>query len=321
MVTAEQPSAQMVQDYGNSRQIMFQKAHVNAVTGALQSSTATSNQIAREANFTYADDLVDATINYMSEKMARAILQMIKLRYTEEHFVRLIGQEGKVIFQRLHRDMIEDGMEVTITASGVDKLQAQNRAMDMAKLQLIDPLTFYEDIGAKNAPERTKRLMTFLTSPDQYIAEYVMGAGTVEEQAQMLNGAPPEGSQGGGMGQQAVMDIGMLQQGQIPQVPPQIDQEYAGAIAQFLDSPEFAQIQQTNPDLAMQIVQFAQQVQQVLAQTEAQQGDQSMQAPAQFGRPSGGQPNTNPQQPSPTNTANVAINPPTTPPSGSTRGV
>lgn len=305
MAVAEQPSPAIITDYGNTRQIMFQKSHVNAITGALQSSTATSNQIAREANFTYADDLVDATINYLSERMARAILQMIKLRYTEEHFVRLIGQEGKVIFQRLHRDMIEDGMEVTITASGVDKLQAQNRAMDMAKLQLIDPLTFYEDIGAKNAPERTKRLMTFLTSPEQYMAEYVMGLDSTQKQADALNG--PEGGQTGGGGQQALLDIQQMQQGQMPQVPQQVDQEYAGAIAQFMQSPEFSQLP---PEIQQQAVQFAQQVQQALAQSEQQQQDQALNAPASFGKPQGAV-NSNPQQPTPGNTAQAPVAPPT----------
>lgn len=302
MAQAEQPSAQIINDYGNSRNIMMQKAHVNAVSGVIQSSVATTNQIAREANFTYADDLVDATINYLSEKMARAILQMIKLRYTEDHFVRLIGQEGKTVFQRLHRDMIEDGMEVTITASGVDKLQAQNRAMDMAKMQLIDPLTFYEDVGAKNAPERTKRLMTFLTSPEQYMAEYVMGLDSTQKQADALNGGS------GGGGQQALLDIQQIQQGQIPPVPQQVDQEYAGAIAQFVQSPEFSQLP---PEIQQQALQFAQQVAQMLGQTEQQQ-QQVQQAPMQFGKPAGSA-MAQVQNPSPTNTSQVPINPPTTP--------
>ncbi len=313
MATAEQPSPQIITDYGNTRNIMFQKSHVNALTGAIQSNTATSNQIAREANFTYADDLVDATINYLSEKMARAILQMIKLRYTEDHFIRLIGQEGKTIFQRLHRDMIEDGMEVTITASGVDKLQAQNRAMDMAKLQLIDPLSFYEDIGAKNAPERTKRLMTFLTSPEQYIAEYVMGAGTSQQQADMLNGP----AQGGG-GQQAVTDIQMIQQGQIPSVPQQVDQAYASAIAQFIQSPEFKQL---DPQIQQGALQFAQQVAQALQQVEQQQSSSAFNAPTSFGQAkgAGGLPGQQ-AQPTPGNTAAVPINPPTGVPGASPRG-
>lgn len=321
MAAADQPSPQIIQDYGNTRQIMFQKSHTNAITGALQSSTATSNQIAREANFSYADDLVDATINFMSEQMARAYLQLIKLRYTEEHFVRLIGKDGKVLFQKLHRDMIQDGMEVTITASGVDKLQRQNQAMDMAKLKLIDPLSFFEDIGTKNAQERTKRLLSFLNDPAQYQAEYVMGAGTPQEQAQMLNGTqgntPPTPQ--GADAQQATLDIQQIMQGQIPQVPEVVDPTYAEAFAQFLQSPEFKQLP---PEMQQQVLQYVQQVQQVLEQSA--QGA-AQQAPQQFGSagaPQGGQlpVRTNPQQPSPQNTSVVPTAPPTGAPVGSPRG-
>lgn len=304
-VNADQPSRQIVNDYGTVRQVMFQKAHVNAITGALQSNTATSNQIAREANFSYADDLVDATINYMSEQMARAILQLIKLRYTEEHFVRLIGTEGKVIFQRLHRDMIEDGMEVTITASGVDKIQRQNQAMDMAKLQLVDPLTFYEDIGAKNAQERTKRLMSFLTSPEMYMSQYVMGLKDTNAMGKRLNGT-------GQGGQQVLLDIAQIQQGTIPQVPQSVDQEYANALAQFLESPEFSQLA---PEIQQQALQFAQQVQAALAQVETQTPNPA----SRFGQERGAI-NTNPQNPQPGNTAQIAVNPPILP-KGSPRGM
>ncbi len=313
VATAEQPSVALVNDYSSTRQLMFQKAHVNALGGILQSRTATSNQIAREANLTYASDLVDTTINYMSEKMARAILQMIKLRYTEEHFIRLIGPQGKVLFQRLHRDMIEDGMEVTITASGVDKLQASNRAMDMAKLQLIDPLTFYEDIGERNAPERTERLMTFLSSPDQYMAKYVMGLGTSQEQGDALNGTQGGSSDATAQVQQ---DIALLQQGQTPQVPQQVTPEYAGAIAAFLQSPEFSQLP---PQIQQLVAQFAQQVQQGLAQAE-QQGGQSHLSFGQS-RPAPQQAPVNAQNPNPVNTSQVPINPPTGAPEGSPRNI
>lgn len=303
MIAADQPSPQMIQDYGETRQVMFQKSGVNAITGAIQSNTATSNQIAREANFTRADDLVDATINYASEEMAKAIMQMIKLRYTEEHFVRLIGAQGKTVFQRLHRDMIQDGMEVTITASGTDKIQAQNRAMDLAKLKSIDPLTLFEDLGTKNADERTRRLMAFLTDPNVYMSEFVLGAGsTPEEMGETLNGGM------GGGGQQAAIDIAAIMSSQLPAVPQQVDQEYAGAIANFLQSPEFMQLP---PEFQQQVLDWAAQVQATFQGVE----QQTMNAPQQFGGGgSSGLPvPTNPQNPTPTDTGNVPINAPQVP--------
>lgn len=307
LIAANQPSPQMFQNYGESRQIAFQKSGVNAITGAIQSNTATSNQIAREANFTRADDLVDATINYLSEHMARAIMQLVKLRYTEEHLIRVIGSQGKVVFERLHRDMIDDGMEVTITASGTDKIQAQNRAMDMAKLQLIDPLNFYKDLGVKNAIERTRMLLSFLTDPPTYLSEFVNGTGgTPEEMGQALTGQ-------GGSGQQATLDIAQITQGQLPGIPQQVDDEYMGVIAAFLQSPEF---QQLPPDFQPQVLDWAAQVQ-AMAEQSQQQG---MQPAQKFGQSQGGggMP-ANVGGPSPENTGNIPIQPPQLP-DGSVRG-
>ena len=121
-----------------------------------------------------------------------------------------------------------------------------------------------------------------------------------------------------GGGQQALLDIQMIQQGQMPQVPQQIDQEYAGAIAQFMESPEFSQLP---PEVQQAALQYAQQVQQALAQMEQQQSSQAFNAPTNFGRPAGGQLPGQAQNPSAENTANVPINPPTGPAEASPRNV
>jgi hypothetical protein len=161
---------------------------------------ATSNQIAREADFTRTDDLVEDTINAAAEWMAQWSLQFIKLRYTKDHFRKLLGDKGLVTFVRINRDMISDGMEVMIKASGTDKLKAQNNAKTMAELKLIDPLTFYEDMGLSDPKGRTERLMTFTVDPATYMTKYVMDMATTEAQvdgllgpgaAQALGGQPP----------------------------------------------------------------------------------------------------------------------------------
>ena len=64
-------------------------------------------------------------------------------------------------------DLVYD-QEVTITASGTDKLKAERRAVDMAKMKLIDPHTFYTDIGMSDPADRTLKLMLFLQSPAEY---------------------------------------------------------------------------------------------------------------------------------------------------------
>lgn len=174
VVKAERPTPGEFQNMEWSRDRMYAMTGSTAIRGDLQSDVATSNQIAREADFTMADDEVEDTINAASEWMAAASLQMIKLRYTQDHFRKLLGAEGDTVFMRLNQDMIDDGMEVKIKASGTDKIKAQKNALELAKLQLTDPLTFFEDMGLSDPEGRAEKLLTLQTNPAEYLMKYVM---------------------------------------------------------------------------------------------------------------------------------------------------
>ena len=214
-IQGEQPSPQTIQNLNDSRAAVFDKIGVHSSSrGAIETDVATTSQISREADFTRADDLVDDTINFAAEEMANAILQMIKLRYTKDHFVRILGPDGQTTFTKINRDMVDDGMEVTITASGTDKLKAEQRAMDMGKIKLIDPFQFYTDMHMTDPRGRTEKLMLFMTNPPAYQAKYgTLKLSTTEQLAAALMG----GQQGGQ--QQPPMMGGMPQPEQSPVGP------------------------------------------------------------------------------------------------------
>lgn len=175
-IPKEQPSNAMFGDLTRTRERMMAKIHISAPSrGEISSDVATTNQIARESDFTVADDISDLTINEMSTKMAEALLHMMKLRYTPEHFQRLIGTKGTEVQQRLNWDVIEDGLEVIIKASGTDKLKAERRAKDEAQLGLIDPVSYYKDTGRSDPENRAEMLFMFQTNPAMYIQKYVKG--------------------------------------------------------------------------------------------------------------------------------------------------
>jgi hypothetical protein len=195
-ITPERPDAAEFKSVQDSRDRMYATAGANAIRGDLQSDVATSNQIAREADFTRADDLVEDTINAACEWMADWQMQFIKLRYTEDHMRQILGAKGAVTLLKLRRDLISDGMEVTIKASSTDKLKAQKNAMQMAELKLIDPLSFYEDMGISDPQGRVEKVMLFNTDPAGYMAKYVMGLETTEQMAGALQSQPlPQGGQ------------------------------------------------------------------------------------------------------------------------------
>lgn len=203
-IPPRQVPSQEFQDLNGTRDRMYGVAGANAIRGQIQSSVATTNQIAREADYSRADDLVEDTINAAAEWIAQWAMQFIKLRYTKDHMRKLLGDKGEITFIHLKGDLISDGMEVLIKASGTDKLKAQNNAQEMAKLQLTDPLTFYEDMGLSDPEGRAEKLLAFLSGAADGYAVYQMkylhpdnNTGQLVDQllgpgaAQQLQASPP----------------------------------------------------------------------------------------------------------------------------------
>lgn len=175
-VRPERPDAAQFNALQDTRSRMYAISGSTAVRGNLQSDVATTNQIAREADFTRTDDLVEDTINACAEWMAEWRMQFIKLRYTEDHMVQIMGAKGQMTYVRLRRDMISDGMEVMIKASSTDKLKAQRNAMETAKLgpPFTDPMNFFQDMGMNDPEGRTEMGMMFANDPMGYFTKYVL---------------------------------------------------------------------------------------------------------------------------------------------------
>lgn len=215
------PTQQEFTEIGDIRNRMYSISGSNAVRGNIKAGeAATTNQIARESDFTRADDLVEDTINAAASWMAEWALQMIKLRYTKDHFREILGTAGEVVWTKLNRNMISDGMIVKIKASGTDKLRAQNNAMDMAKMEMIDPYTFFVDMNLSDPEGRTEKLILAKTDPMSYLQKVVKGLNTSEALAQALmrqqipspQVAPPTPPQANPvMGQQNAMDPAQAQ--------------------------------------------------------------------------------------------------------------
>jgi len=191
-----QPSQPEFAEIKMARERMFTLAGATNLSGILQSNVATSNQIAREANFSRIDDITEETINAAAEWMARWTLQMIKLRYSQEKMRKILGSKGTTTFLKIKSDMIDDGMEVHIKASGSDKQKRSNLAIDLAKLKSIDPLSLFEDLDLNDPEGRTEKLLMLSTDPQGYLMKFVMNL-TPEEAAAKLNAQPMPGQPAG----------------------------------------------------------------------------------------------------------------------------
>lgn len=191
-IPGQQPSAALFQDQEQNRQRIFSKMGTNAALRGVREGPdpATKTQLFKESDYTRIDDEVEDTINAAAEWMADWAMQFIKLFYTEEHLERLIGKNGKTVFQKVTRDLIEDGMEVKISASSVDKLRRKKEAFDLVGIGMTDPVQFFRDIEASDPEGRARALMLFNTQPMVYFQKYIEGRGGTNEMVQALGKAP-----------------------------------------------------------------------------------------------------------------------------------
>lgn len=189
-IVPQQPTGDMFGDLSRSRERILSKVSIHGATrGEIQTSTATTNQIAREQDFVVHDNLSEDTVIAASTEIVQAYIHMMKLRYTPEHFKRLVGSDADETHENLSYDTIEDGMEVEVYASGTDKLKQERQAKEEAQLGLIDPLTYMRDTGRKNPEERAEMLFYFQNAPELYFKKYIEGAEVpdIAEQLQLMN--------------------------------------------------------------------------------------------------------------------------------------
>jgi hypothetical protein len=189
-----QPTAALFQEQEQNRQRVFSKMGTNAALRGVRAGedTATQTQLYKESDYTRIDDEVEDTVNATAEWMADWSLQFMKLFYTEEHLVRLVGENGQTVFQKLTRDVIEDGVEVKVSASSVDKLRRKKEAFDLVGIGMIDPVQFFRDIEASDPEGRARSLMLFQTQPQMYFQNYIEGRDT-NEMVQQLGQMPVQG--------------------------------------------------------------------------------------------------------------------------------
>lgn len=185
---------QMYKSKADDRQKAFEMLAVGATTRGVRESgdmTLGESQMLREADYGVIDDIVEDTINALAEWQARWSMQFIKLFYTKPHMRNIIGKDGDILHESITNDLVEDGMEVVVSASGVDKLQRKRVAIENAKLGLSDPLTFFEDTEQQNPKERAKRAMMFKVAPQLYMQEYLMDGMGPDNPAMPGIGQPP----------------------------------------------------------------------------------------------------------------------------------
>lgn len=156
------PPAVLFQELIQTRQQIDSKFSVHNLNQASQQrESGVSKQITRENDLVTTDDISEIVTERVIEETASWALQFMKLMYVDAHFKSKMGKDGQVIQELIQRDMIDDGISVTVRGSVADKQTARNQAINLGTSGAIDPMTMFEEMDAPNPKERTERLLKF----------------------------------------------------------------------------------------------------------------------------------------------------------------
>ena len=107
------------------------------------------------------------------------MLQMAKVYYSDQHFVKMMGQEGATQYLEFSSDDVEDGIEVIVKSElTVNKSNQRQNAQLLLQSGLIDPLTYYEKIDETNPKEKARKLVFYNTDPKMYIQQFAVDENT-----------------------------------------------------------------------------------------------------------------------------------------------
>lgn len=219
--------------------------------GEKTGGTATGDVLSKEGDTTRIDDLVAESVEIGVNDMVEWETHLIKLFYTEEHYVKDLGKDGKLLSKTLSSDLVEDGLEIDVKASTADKDAIRADAIELAGMALIDPLTLMEDLDKDNPKERARRIMLYANDPMRYMEEVLEldtgDAGRVKKA------------------------IDMLKEGEMPELPKSVTEEYLAGLADYLETPEFKEL---DKEIQTSFFEFIQQVKEIVINGGGQ-GDQT----------------------------------------------
>lgn len=129
--------------------------------------TATQDVMARNQAQGRQDLLVRA-VDRGLDLYFNYLLQMIKVYYTEDHFVSILGEDGRYDFFSINRNDIEDGIKIRVKAGStlpMDKSRMEQIALELAKMGKISLLSLYEFLDIPNPGKHVERVLKEQVDP------------------------------------------------------------------------------------------------------------------------------------------------------------
>ena len=129
--------------------------------------TATGRAILREQSFQRLTELIDI-VDEVHWEIYNWWLQLIKVRYTETHYTKILGRNRALKVIETMQDDITDGIDVQVIPGQIlpkDRVYRAERALEAVKGGFGTPLTYFEEAEFDNPMEEAKRLEMYKVSP------------------------------------------------------------------------------------------------------------------------------------------------------------
>jgi hypothetical protein len=123
-------------------------------------------------------DLIGRAVDSFMNKYFQFLTQMMVVWYDEHHYFVYNGRDGEFDYVTMKRDLIEDGMAVSVKAGTTlpfDKSRQEAIALQLAKMGMISPLDLYRDLHMDNVQKRYDNWYKWKTDP-QSLARDAMDA-------------------------------------------------------------------------------------------------------------------------------------------------
>lgn len=115
-------------------------------------------------------DLIVRAIDAFMYKYFNFLVQMMYVWYDDKHFFVYNSGDGDFDYITLHRKLIDTGMQVSVksgTTLPFDKSRQEAVALQLAKMEMIDPYNLYRDLHMDRAQKRYDAWFKWKTNPQQ----------------------------------------------------------------------------------------------------------------------------------------------------------
>ena len=180
-----------------------------ATRGATEANTLGQDIISRQQDFTRIDTLT-RVLNRGVSRLANGLMQLMKLYYTENHLIKLVGEQDADSIISMNQDDIENHIEI-ITKSGInlpmDDVALRTEAIQLWQLGAIDPVTLFKRLQFPEPEKAAQALLMWKQGQLDMETQANIQQAQAGAQAQAKAKAETPESAGQGRGTESMLDV------------------------------------------------------------------------------------------------------------------